>query len=113
MFFDGAQTRAARAVAAQRVKSAPMVKVGDGASPMAASSDPPGVGPILLSIDEISELIGRSKSSIYEDEKKGVFPKRLKLGSSSRSARMKCLSGSRNRPQSAAGASAGCGVGCR
>ena len=79
-----AQLRAARVVAARRVNLGPTVKAGSGELRIAASSDPPGVGPMLLSIDEVSELIGRSQSSIYEDEKKGVFPERLKLGSSSR-----------------------------
>ncbi|WP_370190949.1 helix-turn-helix transcriptional regulator [Qipengyuania sp.] len=78
------QLRAARVVAARRVNLGQTVKAGSGELHIVASSDPPGVGPMLLSIDEVSELIGRSQSSIYEDEKKGVFPERLKLGSSSR-----------------------------
>lgn len=47
-------------------------------------TDPPGVGPLLLTVEEVSELIGRSVSSIYGYEKKGAFPERIKLGSSSR-----------------------------
>ena len=34
----------------------------------------------LLSIGEVSELISRSKSSIYADIKKGVFPPPVKIG---------------------------------
>lgn len=34
----------------------------------------------LFSIAELSELISRSKSSIYADIKKGVFPPPVKIG---------------------------------
>jgi len=34
----------------------------------------------LLSINDVSELISRSKSSIYADIKKGVFPPPVKIG---------------------------------
>lgn len=78
------QLRAARAVAARRANSAPLVKLEDGEFAKTPSSDPPGVGPLLLTVEEVSELIGRSVSSIYGDEKKGAFPERIKLGSSSR-----------------------------
>ena len=78
------QLRAARAVAARRVKSEPAVNPGDNGVPQEALSDPPGVGPLLLSVEEVSEMIGRSVSSIYSDEKKGLFPSPLKLGASSR-----------------------------
>ncbi|MBH1943786.1 AlpA family phage regulatory protein [Erythrobacter sp. YJ-T3-07] len=37
-----------------------------------------------MTVEEVSELIGRSVSSIYGDEKKGAFPERIKLGWSSR-----------------------------
>ena len=47
-------------------------------------STPPGVGPEFLTVKEVSTLVGRSRSSIYEDEKKGQFPERVKIGTSSR-----------------------------
>ena len=78
------QLRAARAAAARRVKTKPMLSPGNDEVPTEASSDPPGVGPLLLTVEEVSEMIGRSVSSIYGDEKKGVFPSPLKLGASSR-----------------------------
>lgn len=78
------QLRAAHAIAARKINSVTEVKVKVGESPKAVSSDPPGVGPVLLTVEEVSQLIGRSVSTIYGDEKKGAFPERLKLGSSSR-----------------------------
>ena len=51
---------------------------------VAISSDPPGLGPALLTIKDVSELTTRSKFTIYQAEKDGTFPERLKLGSSSR-----------------------------
>jgi predicted DNA-binding transcriptional regulator AlpA len=47
-------------------------------------STPPGVGPEFLTVKEVSTLVGRSRSSIYEDEKKGQFPEHVKIGASSR-----------------------------
>lgn len=81
------QLRAQRAVAERRLKSE---------LPQSASlestifynkqgvGDPPGVGPLLLDVSEVSELIGRSNSTIYADVKKGAFPEGIKLGSSTR-----------------------------
>ncbi|MBU0670071.1 MAG: AlpA family phage regulatory protein [Alphaproteobacteria bacterium] len=51
---------------------------------MEALLTPSGVGPVLLSVEEVSALIGRSRSTIYQDEKNGTFPQRIKLGSSTR-----------------------------
>jgi predicted DNA-binding transcriptional regulator AlpA len=45
---------------------------------------PPGVGPVFLSVEEVSALIGRSRSTVYQDEKNGKFPQRVKLGFSTR-----------------------------
>ena len=78
------QLRAAHAVAARKMNLAFKVMVKDGELSKVASSDPPGVGPVLLSVEQISQLIGRSVSTIYGDEKKGAFPERIKLGSSTR-----------------------------
>lgn len=78
------QLRAAHAVEARKINSVTKVKLEVGELPKALTSDPPGVGPVLLTIEEVSQLIGRSVSTIYGDEKKGAFPERLKLGSSSR-----------------------------
>lgn len=44
----------------------------------------PGVGPEFLTVEEVSTLINRSRSSIYDYEKKGQFPERVKIGASSR-----------------------------
>ena len=44
----------------------------------------PGGGPEFLTVQEVSTLVGRSRSSIYEDERKGQFPERVKIGASSR-----------------------------
>ncbi|MXO48626.1 AlpA family phage regulatory protein [Erythrobacter vulgaris] len=54
-------------------------------------STPPGVGPEFLTVKEVSTLVGRSRSSIYEDEKKGQFPERVKIGASSRWAKSEVL----------------------
>lgn len=51
------------------------------------SSDPAkmlSVGPVLLKLTEVIDLTNRSRSTIYNLEKNGEFPKRVKLGSSSR-----------------------------
>lgn len=75
--------RAARAVAARTVADTATFA----AAPSDAAEvrpDPPGVGPQLLSVEEVSALIGRSRSSIYQDESSGAFPQRIKLGSSTR-----------------------------
>lgn len=46
--------------------------------------EPPGVGPVLMTLDEVRDLTRRSSSTIYADMEKGIFPEPLKLGSSSR-----------------------------
>ncbi len=75
--------RAARAVAARNVSAEKTTDEADTRT-VSGLADPPGVGPVLLTIGEVSKLVRRSQSTIYEDEKKGTFPQRLKLGSSSR-----------------------------
>ena len=77
------QLRAARAIATRQIASQPGTASHTGEH-LSVASNPPGVGPELLSINEVSDLIGRSRSTIYNDEKKGAFPQRLKLGSSAR-----------------------------
>ena len=77
------QLRAARAVAARRVEEHGIDEL-DGTRRVVVPADPPGVGPLLLSIDEVSQLVRRSSSSIYQNEKDGTFPERIKLGSSTR-----------------------------
>lgn len=81
------QLRAQRALAERRSKS----ELPQSASPESDSphnkqgaGDPPGVGPLLLTVSEVGELIGRSSSTIYADVKKGAFPEGIKLGSSTR-----------------------------
>lgn len=77
------QLRAVRAIAARNVANQPLAETGEEHSD-SVSADPPGVGPVLLSVGEVSKLIGRSRSTIYQDEKNGTFPERIKLGSSAR-----------------------------
>ncbi len=77
------QLRAARSVARRTVeRDHEQPELGERGGTQAAS--PPGVGPELLSVEEVSALIGRSRSSIYADEKNGRFPEPLKIGSSAR-----------------------------
>ena len=77
------QLRAARAVAARKVADQPIAETGQ-EQDSAVFANPPGVGPVLLSVGEVSTLIGRSRSTIYQNEKDGTFPERIKLGSSAR-----------------------------
>ena len=77
------QLRAARAVATRQVTATQH----DSSTPSqeyAAPAALPGVGPALLSIKEVSELIGKSQSSIHQYVKEGLFPEQLKLGASAR-----------------------------
>ncbi len=43
-----------------------------------------GLGPLLLTIKEVAELISQSRSSIYAKMKGGQFPQAIKLGGSAR-----------------------------
>lgn len=76
------QKRAARAVAAENIAANHPEDTDRHDRPV--HSDPPGAGPILLDIKEVSELIKRSRSTIYKMEAKGEFPEPLKLGASTR-----------------------------
>ena len=81
------QLRAQRAVAERRSKSELPQSASlesDKSHNKQGAGDPPGVGPLLLTVSEVSELIGRSTSTIYADVKKGAFPEGIKLGSSTR-----------------------------
>lgn len=81
------QLRAQRAVAERRWKSELPQSASlesDKSYNKQGAGDPPGVGPLLLTVSEVSELIGRSTSTIYADVKKGAFPEGIKLGSSTR-----------------------------
>lgn len=77
------QLRAARAVAAEAAKTnfARQVSSDKQGQP---PNDPPGVGPKLLTLKEVTELTTRSSSTIYNMVKEGTFPEWIKLGSSSR-----------------------------
>lgn len=77
------QLRAARAVAVRRVTTAQRDITAQSLG-YVAQADPPGVGPALLTIKEISKLIGKSESSIHQYVKDGKFPEQLKLGASAR-----------------------------
>ncbi len=77
------QLRASRAVAIRKVSEQSRAAIDDN-RPIPTSCDPPGVGPELLTLKQVSALIGRSSSTIYADEASGTFPERIKLGSSSR-----------------------------
>lgn len=75
--------RAARAVAARKVGTAQRGSPAQGPQ-YTAPADPPGVGPVLLSIREVKNLIAKSESWIQQHARDGEFPKQLKLGSSAR-----------------------------
>jgi predicted DNA-binding transcriptional regulator AlpA len=77
------QLRAGRAVAKRKMADRALADAGDEYH-VEVLPIPPGVGPVFLSVEEVSALIGRSRSSIYQDEKNGTFPKLVKLGSSTR-----------------------------
>ena len=77
------QLRARRSAAVRKVRADSSTS-DEQMKAIAVSSDPPGVGPVLLTIKEVTELTTRSRSTIYQAEKDGTFPQRLKLGSSSR-----------------------------
>ncbi len=81
------QLRAQRAVAERRLQSEDVQSVEFGSAGSRnnqTAADPPGIGPLLLSVEQVSDLIGRSNSTIYADVKKGAFPEGIKLGSSTR-----------------------------
>lgn len=42
-------------------------------------ADPPGVDR-LIRMRELQQMIGRSRSSIYRDERLGLFPRRRRIG---------------------------------
>ena len=77
------QLRAARAVAARKVTTAQRDNTAQSPRYVAPAS-PPGVGPALLTIKEVSKLIGKSESWIHQYINDGKFPEQLKLGSSAR-----------------------------
>lgn len=77
------QKRAARAVASEAVIDAPkQPMLGDDHSQL--SPDPPGVGPVLMTLAEVCDLTRWSSSTIYTYMEKGLFPEPIKLGSSSK-----------------------------
>ncbi|MBU2341905.1 MAG: AlpA family phage regulatory protein [Alphaproteobacteria bacterium] len=77
------QLRARRGVAKRKNADTASADAGD-KDDVEVLPMPPGVGPAFLSVEEVSALIGRSRSTIYQDEKNGTFPKLVKLGSSTR-----------------------------
>ena len=77
------QLRARRSLAVRKIQ-ADSLSSDEQVKALATPLNPPGVGPVLLTIQEVSKLTTRSKSTIYQAEKDGTFPQRLKLGSSSR-----------------------------
>lgn len=77
------QKRAVRAVAGEAtVKASSQASLDEAQSQL--SPDPPGVGPVLMTLDEVCNLTRRSSSTIYTNMEKGIFPEPIKLGSSSR-----------------------------
>tara|TARA_B100000029_G_scaffold482619_1_gene532927 strand:- start:807 stop:1583 length:777 start_codon:yes stop_codon:yes gene_type:complete len=77
------QKRAARAMAREAALDPPgQVKLGEVQDQ--GSPNPPGVGPVLMTLDEVCDLTRRSSSTIYANMEKGIFPEPIKLGSSSR-----------------------------
>ena len=77
------QKRAVRAMASDAtVKASSQASFDEAQSQL--SPDPPGVGPVLMTLDEVCDLTRRSSSTIYTSMEKGIFPEPIKLGSSSR-----------------------------
>ena len=87
--------RAARAVARQRISeededleaNSPLSDDSIRSLPSAfpvQSGRSLGLGPMLLNIGQVAELVGRGRSTIYQMVKDGDFPEPLKIGSSSR-----------------------------
>ncbi len=77
------QKRAARAMAREVAGNAPSQATLD-EDQSQLPSGPPGVGPFLMTLDEVCDLTRRSSTTIYTDMGKGIFPEPIKLGSSSR-----------------------------
>lgn len=79
------QLRAARAVAAKRVRQQPGARASFGGEITAPpAAHPAGLGPELLTLTEVSDLIRKGRSSIYAMIAEGQFPEPIKLGSNSR-----------------------------
>ena len=78
------QLRAARSIARRSVDREIGIADREVDGHAHVASTPPGVGPEFLTVEEVSTLINRSRSSIYDYEKKGQFPERVKIGASSR-----------------------------
>ena len=89
--FVDPQLRAARAVARRSADREIGIADSEANGLAHEVSSALGVGPEFLTVQEVSTLVGRSRSSIYEDEKKGQFPERVKIGASSRWVRTEIL----------------------
>lgn len=79
---ESPQVRARRSVAASRAGGCDATAADDNVSSVPPS--PPGVGPELLKIAEVSAMVAQSRSTIYAKMKAGDFPESLKLGGSAR-----------------------------
>lgn len=78
------QLRAARATAGEGVRRESDESAASDDRHVDPVADPPGAGPMLLSIREVRRLIDKSESTIYAGRKKGTFPEGFLLGSSRR-----------------------------
>lgn len=86
------QVRAARAVAARRVRETSAVgSVGQNKLIPPSVSPPDGLGPELLTLAEVCDLIRKGRSSIYAMVAEGQFPEPIKLGSNSRWSKQEVL----------------------
>jgi len=83
------QVRAARYVAARSVGHD--VNMDDARTMTETASAPPGAGPLLLTIKEVQDIVGQSRSTIYARMKAGEFPESIKLGNSTRWKRIEVL----------------------
>jgi predicted DNA-binding transcriptional regulator AlpA len=75
------RTKAARALAQSSVAPVTQDAASDGRTPLSSRD---GLGPELLTIAEVRTLTSRGRSTIYQLEREGKFPSRIKLGKSSR-----------------------------
>lgn len=86
------QLRAARAVAARRVReTSEGGSVGQSELISPSVSLPAGLGPELLTLVEVCDLIRKGRSSIYTMIAEEQFPEPIKLGSNSRWAKHEVL----------------------
>lgn len=76
------QVRAKRSVASMQVAAAATTTPAE--QQQRDPAEPPGVGPVLLKIDDVCEMVSQSRSTIYARMSEGRFPEVIKSGGSAR-----------------------------